>query len=100
MPRSTAWTGKGGHTINGQSGRLPVIESCDDCGECCQVVTSPPFHRVFDESGEDSWERLQADRPDLLAALLADERDRRAGGGPFFGTACIWLEPATRRCRR
>jgi Fe-S-cluster containining protein len=54
---------------------------------------------VFDDSGEDSWERLKADRPDLLAALLADYAARRADGGPFFGTPCIWLDGETRRCR-
>jgi Fe-S-cluster containining protein len=85
--------------LNDQRGRLPVIDSCDDCGACCQVVTSPPFQRVFDQSGEDSWERLKADRPDLLAELLADYQARRASGGPYFGTPCTWLDPDTRRCR-
>jgi len=78
---------------------LAVIESCDGCGACCQVVTRPPFYSVFNESGEDAWERLKADRPDILAALLAGDRARRASGGPFFGTPCTWLEAATGRCR-
>ena len=78
---------------------LAVIESCDDCGACCQVVTEPPFYRVFDDIGEDAWERLKADRPEIMAALLADQRARRAAGGPDFGTPCLWFEAATGRCR-
>jgi Fe-S-cluster containining protein len=80
-------------------GRLSVIESCDGCGACCEVVSHPPFYGVFDGQGEDAWERLKADRPDLLKELLADYRGRRAAGGPDFGTPCIWLDLTTRRCR-
>jgi Fe-S-cluster containining protein len=85
--------------MNASSNSLPVIESCDGCGACCQVVTSPPFYRVFDECGEDAWERLRRERPDLLAALLADSKARRASGGPSFGTPCLWFDVATGRCR-
>jgi Fe-S-cluster containining protein len=80
-------------------GRLPVIESCDGCGACCQVVTCPPFYRVFDERGEDAWERLKADLPDVLAEVLADYQARRAAGGPFFGTPCLWFDATSGRCR-
>ncbi len=80
-------------------GCLPVIDSCDGCGACCQVVSRPPFYRVFDESGEDAWERLKADRPEVLAEFLADYQARRAAGGPFIGTPCIWLDIGSRRCR-
>lgn len=78
---------------------LPVIDSCDDCGACCQVVSRPPFRRVFDEEGEDAWERLKWDRPDLLDAFLADEQARIANGGPYYGTPCIWLDIPNGRCR-
>jgi uncharacterized protein len=78
---------------------LPVITSCDGCGACCQVVTRPPFYRVFDEPGEDAWERLNWERPELVAALLADERAARASGGPFYGTPCLWFDAETGRCR-
>jgi Fe-S-cluster containining protein len=78
---------------------LPVIDSCDGCGACCLVVTAPPFRRVFDEAGEEAWERLRRERPDLLAEILAAERARRAAGGPGFGTPCLWFDPSTRRCR-
>ena len=77
---------------------LPVIESCEGCGACCQVGTSPPFYRVFDENGANAWERLKRERPDLLAELLADYQARRAHGGPFYGTPCLRYDPQTRRC--
>jgi Fe-S-cluster containining protein len=80
--------------------RLQVIESCDGCGACCLVVTQPPFHRVFDDDGgEEAWERLRWDRPDLVAEIRADERARRASGAPSFGTPCLWYDPQTGRCR-
>lgn len=78
---------------------LPIIESCDGCGACCLVVSRPPFRRVFDEGGEDAWERLKYDRPDLHAQFLADEQSRRAHGGPDSGTPCIWFDIETRLCR-
>ena len=79
-------------------GNLPVIESCDGCGACCRVVTRPPFYRVFDEGGEDTWERLRWERPDLVAEILADEKACRARGDPSFGTPCLWFDAATGRC--
>jgi Fe-S-cluster containining protein len=63
------------------------------------VVSRPPFDRGFGEGGEDTWERLRWERPDLVAELLADDRARRAAGGPFFGTPCLWFDGETRRCR-
>ena len=86
--------------MSGTPGRLLVIDFCDACDACCQVVTLPPFYRVFDADGEDARERLKSDRPDILAEFLADYQARRAAGGPFFGTPCIWLDPETGLCRR
>ena len=59
----------------------------------------PPFVRVFDGDGEEAWEQLKRDRPDLLDALLSELKARRANGGPFYGTPCVWYDPATDRCR-
>ena len=69
------------------------------CGTCCLVVTRPPFYHVFEEMGEEAWDRLQRQRPDLVAELHADYRARQAGGGPFFGTPCVWFDARTLRCR-
>ena len=78
---------------------LPVIGSCDGCGACCLVVTSPPFYRIFDGGGEDAWERLGWDRPDLRAEILAAERGRGESGAPSYGTPCLWYDPTTAACR-
>jgi Fe-S-cluster containining protein len=78
---------------------LAVIASCEGCGACCQVVTSPPFYRIFDTTGEEAWDRLRWERPELLAELLAESRARRASGVPSFGTPCTWFDAETRRCR-
>lgn len=85
--------------MNDNSFVLPVVDSCDACGDCCTVVCLPPFVRVFDGEGEEAWERLRWDRPDLLAELLAVERERRVTGAPTFGSPCLWFDPETRRCR-
>ncbi|MDR3634683.1 MAG: YkgJ family cysteine cluster protein [Isosphaeraceae bacterium] len=85
--------------MNGTAMRLPVITSCTACGACCLVVTAPPFQRVFDGEGEEAWERLRRERPDLVDAIVADARARRQAGIPSYGTPCSWFEPATRACR-
>ncbi len=72
---------------------LPIIDSCEGCGACCLVVSRPPFVRVFGERGEDAWERLRWDLPDLAEDYLADEAERRKHQGPFFGTPCSWFDP-------
>jgi uncharacterized protein len=85
--------------MSASSGGLPLIESCAGCGACCLVVTLPPFRRRFDQSGEEGWERLKWDRPDLVAALLETERQRRAAGAPSYGTPCLWYDAAAGGCR-
>jgi Fe-S-cluster containining protein len=79
---------------------LPVIESCAGCGACCQVVTAPPFRRDLDgRGGEDTWERLRWERPDLVAEIQAAERARRASGRHDYGSPCIWYDAGTHLCR-
>ena len=78
---------------------LPVIESCEGCGACCTVVTSPPFVRPFGVEGEEAWERLKWDRPELRAEILEADRRRRTSGGPSFGTPCLWYDGIARGCR-
>jgi uncharacterized protein len=89
----------GHEPVGSRSTDLEIIETCDGCGACCLVVTRPPFYRVFDQDGEEAWERLKWERPDLMAEFLADSQARRADGGPFFGTPCTWFDVETRRCR-
>src|SRR5262245_8251251 len=76
---------------------LAVGTSCEGCGACCRVVTSPPFRRRFDREGEEAWERLGWERPDLQAELLAAEQARRAAGAPSFGSPCLWYHEEDRR---
>src|SRR4051812_39016069 len=78
---------------------LPVIDSCDGCGSCCLVATSPPFRRALDGSGEEAWERLRWERPDLLGEILVADRARRARGDLGYGAPCHWFDTETRRCR-
>jgi Fe-S-cluster containining protein len=78
---------------------LPIIDSCDSCGACCLVVTRPPFYHVFEDLGEEAWDRLERERPDLVAELHADYSARRAAGGPFYDTPCVWFDAKTLRCR-
>jgi Fe-S-cluster containining protein len=79
--------------------RLAVIDNCDRCGACCEVVTSPPFYRIFDGEGEEAWDRLGWERPDLRSELLAAELERRESGRPAHGSPCYWFDGDTRRCR-
>ncbi len=78
---------------------LPIIDSCDGCGVCCLVVTHPPFYSVFEEYGEEAWERLKRERRDLLLEIVVDHRARRASGSPLVGTPCLWYDQETRRCK-
>ena len=75
--------------------RLPVIESCDGCGACCQVVTHPPFYSVFHELGEEAWERLKRERRDLMLEIVADYR-AACGRRADVGDALPLVRPATR----
>ncbi len=84
---------------NGVYRALPVIESCEGCGACCLVVTRPPYYHVFDDFGEEAWDRLRRERPDLAKALDLDYAERRANGGPFEGTPCVWYDAQTRKCQ-
>lgn len=85
--------------MSAASAALPIIESCEGCGACCRVVSRPPFLRVLEACEEDAWERMKWERPDLVAEFLADERERRAQGGPYYGTPCTWLDVEAGRCR-
>lgn len=76
-----------------------MITSCAGCGACCLVVVAPPFVRHFDGEGEEAWERLRRDRPDLMNAIVASAHQRRERGEPSYGSPCLWYDPATQGCR-
>jgi Fe-S-cluster containining protein len=79
---------------------LPVIDSCDGCGACCGVVRLPPFRRYFDEpGGEEGWDRLRWERPDLFTQILEADRARRERGESSTGSPCLWFDPDSKRCR-
>ena len=79
--------------------RLVAPTSCEGCGVCCGVVTLPPFRRHLDGTGEEAWDRLRWDRPELFQALLDTERRLRETGEPAYGTPCLWYDGQTRLCR-
>ena len=60
-----------------RAAELPVIDSCDGCGACCLVVTHPPFYSVFQEFGEEAWERLKRERRDLILEIVADDKRKQ-----------------------
>jgi Fe-S-cluster containining protein len=78
---------------------ITVVSDCDSCGACCRFVTTPPFRRVFDGEGEDAWERLRRERPELQQEILEYERALRSSGAPFYGTPCLWYDPDSAQCR-
>ena len=93
---------------------LPADDPCRGCGACCLHLAEPPFVRIDDPE----WERLQRERPDLVAEIESDFARRHPGvTGRLSDPAnrllvaawledhdgssgpCLWYDPATRRCR-
>ena len=66
--------------------RLPIIESCDDCGACCMRTPVPPF-----SPGEEEVK----DVPAHLRRLIQDRID---ADQHFDPVACVWFDEQTRRC--
>ena len=86
--------------MNTTSPALPVLDSCEGCGACCRVVTLPPFRRVFNEAGEEAWERLRWDRPGPpRSGSSRPSGPARSAASRRFGSPCLWYDAATRRCR-
>jgi hypothetical protein len=77
--------------MSAQPPSLPVIESCDNCGACCLVVTRPPFYHVFEDIGEEAWDRLQRQRTTRPAEPMATRSSvlRVSGSMPEAGNAGI-----------
>ncbi|MEZ6063516.1 MAG: YkgJ family cysteine cluster protein [Planctomycetaceae bacterium] len=66
---------------------LPLIESCEGCGACCEFTPVPPF-----QPGEEAAKNV----PD---ELLAAVRERIAADQHFDKVPCVWYDRSLRRCR-
>ncbi len=66
---------------------LPVIESCEACAACCRRTPIPPF-----EPGEEF-------ALDVPVEYLEAIRDRISADQQFDLLPCVWLDPASLRCR-
>jgi Fe-S-cluster containining protein len=72
--------------------------NCDTCnGACCRHVVSPPFYGA----GDPTWERLQTERPDLVAEMFADLQRRKDAGLATmdYEAPCHWLDRDSGKCR-
>jgi uncharacterized protein len=67
---------------------------CEGCGVCCERVGYPPFLIQIPEADARfaSLQELFPDRADEVLQAAAERR--RENGLP-----CVWLDPATKRCR-
>lgn len=81
---------------------LPIVESCENCGACCQSLPAPPYKVLMTTEGRlvpaprgvaADVERLLAAPPDAL-----EVRRVRIESGQNHGPCC-WLDPVTRGCR-
>jgi hypothetical protein len=78
--------------------QLPVLDPadpCRDCGACCRHMVRPPFLGPDDPD----WDRLNRERPDLVAGIEFDRRMRRANKDDGDDYPCLWLDRETGRCR-
>jgi Fe-S-cluster containining protein len=58
-------------------------------------MVSPPFLGPADPE----WDRLNRERPDLVAGILHDRRMRWANKDDGDDYPCLWLDRETGRCR-
>ncbi|MCA9060177.1 MAG: YkgJ family cysteine cluster protein [Planctomycetaceae bacterium] len=69
-----------------EPGKLPIIDSCDDCGACCQRTPVPPF-----APGEEAAHEIPSEWANRIAARIAV-------GQEFDLLPCVWFDRETRRC--
>ena len=72
---------------------LPVIESCDGCGACCLVVTRPPFYHVFEDMGEEAWDRLERNVPTWWPSSRPITRPDKPAAARFTARPASGLTP-------
>ena len=79
-----------------QKMKLPLIDSCDDCGACCMGQSALPIHLAGDYFTLESVKPL----PEWLRAELRDLGDKfDRDGFPADNAPCIWFDAESRRCR-
>jgi Fe-S-cluster containining protein len=91
---------------------LPQADPCDGCGACCAWIGLPPFAVPNPDLGPAApvvrpggawlpW--LLADTDTFLAMPAGLRADHAAALRSLVadptGRPCLWLDPATRRCR-
>jgi Fe-S-cluster containining protein len=75
---------------------LPVIDSCDNCGLCCETQAGLPisYYTAVEPN---------ADLPAYLRREIEETARRWNGLGiwqvPGHDAPCVWYDQTTRRCR-
>lgn len=72
---------------------LPVVTNCDDCGACCTEQEALPVGWYLGNLGDPN-----SLPPELLAELKAMADEFMKTGWPN-GTACVWYDAETKRCK-
>jgi len=67
---------------------LPIIESCNGCGACCQQVNVPPF-----------WDYALERVPQWAVDEIRAHQDSRAYNGGRE-QPCLWYNIASGQCNR
>jgi Fe-S-cluster containining protein len=83
------------------SNALPVVESCEGCGACCQSLPAPPYKVIVTADGrmEPSPRGVAADVERLRAAPpeALEIRRLRLESGRNYGPCC-WFDQSSRQC--
>ena len=79
---------------------LPVIESCENCGECCMTQCCPPGYTSILFSDLSEWPdsedvRRSKNLPEGAVAALREYMSSDIGDND----PCCWLDLETLRCR-
>lgn len=86
--------------------QFPIVESCDNCGVCCQVQGAPPDyvslslnpHFADDSSFAEDVVRFQSLSGEPLQ-LLQDYLEQSSKGEILTDGPCVWLDEAKEKCR-
>lgn len=72
---------------------LPLVTNCDNCGACCTEQEALPVGWYLGSLGDPTT--LPSE---LLAELKAMAEEFNKTGWPK-GTACVWYDAETKRCK-